>query len=223
MKRLLQVLLLACASTALATSSTDVDRVANTVALDLDGVIMNCPAPFQNSGSPARRCVSTDYSTATSRRTLTASELSLYGAWRTTDDPNYVYNWISTSGGSVNIVIVPDHSGRGQALVYLGTPAKTTVNPLQRILRLVPSTRLHGSDVMALQNRLMDVSRTDRGRGGDGWFGPVTEANVIAFQSTNGLKPTGIVDQVTWDRLFSSTAQYFSPDLVKAIAARSKK
>jgi len=223
MNRLLQALLLACASTALATSSTDIDRAANAVALNLDGVIMNCPAPFQAYGSPARRCVSTDYSTATARRMLTASELSLYGAWRTTDDPNYVYNWISTSGGSVNIVIVPDHSGRGQALVYLGTPATTTATPLQRVLKLVPSTRMHGSDVLALQNRLMDVFRTDRGQGGDGWFGPVTEANVIAFQSSNGLKPTGAVDRITWDRLFSSKARYFSPDLAKAIAARSKK
>lgn len=227
MKHLLQFLALAWASTAVAfaTSTTDVDRTANAVALSLNGVILNCPTPFQTYGSPDRRCVSTDLDAVTVRKLLSSSPLKLYGAWRSINDTHYTYNWVSTTTGSVNILVVPDLSGRGKALVYLGTPPMATATTFQRVLRLggTSTFRMHGSDVMALQNRLMDVSRIARGRGGDGWYGPVTEASVIAFQSTNGLSPTGVVDQATWDRLFSSAARYFNADLARAISERAQK
>ena len=219
---LLLLLLCSCMSVSLATSASDVERAANTVALRLDGVILNCPPPFQNYGSAGRRCVSTDLDAPSARRLLSASSLDLFGAWRSTDNPNYVYNWARSPSGYVSIILVPDRSGRGQALAFLDAPPVTTARAFQRVLRFT-APRLHGPDVMALQNRLMDVSKVARGQGGDGWFGPVTEANVIAFQSANALKPTGMVDKATWDRLFSSSARYFSPDLVRAIAARSGK
>ena len=219
---LLLSLMLSCMSVSLATSASDVERIADTVALRLDGVILNCPAPFQNYGSTGRRCVSTDLNAPSARRLLSASSLDLFGAWRSTDDPNYVYNWAMTPSGYVSIILVPDRSGRGQAIAFLDAPPVSTARAFQRVLR-VTSPRLHGADVTALQNRLMDVSKVARGKGGDGWFGPITEANVLAFQSANALKPTGVVDRTTWDRLFASSAGYFSPDLVKAIAARSGK
>ena len=68
---------------------------------------------------------------------------------------------------------------------------------------------MNGEDIRALQNRLMDVSRIPRGKGGDGWYGPVTEANVLVFQAANGLPVTGVVDTVTWNTLFSQGARYF--------------
>ena len=219
---LLLSLLLSCTSVSLATSASDVERAANTVALRLDGVMLNCPVPFQNYGSAGRRCVSTDVNASSARRLLSDSSLNLFGAWRSTTDLNYVYNWTKTPSGYVSIILAPDRSGRGQALAFLDAPPVTTARAFQRVLSLT-SPRLHGPDVTALQNRLMDVSKVARGQGGDGWFGPVTEATVIAFQSANALKPTGLVDRATWDRLFSSSAQYFSPDLVRAIAARSGK
>lgn len=37
----------------------------------------------------------------------------------------------------------------------------------------------------------------------DGWYGRRTLEAVAAFQSKSGLQCTGIVDKITWDRLFS--------------------
>lgn len=36
----------------------------------------------------------------------------------------------------------------------------------------------------------------------DGWYGRRTLEAVAAFQSKSGLQCTGIVDKITWDRLF---------------------
>lgn len=86
--------------------------------------------------------------------------------------------------------------------------APATLPAFQRTLRL-SNPRMNGEDIRALQNRLMDVSRIPRGKGGDGWYGPVTEANIIVFQAANGLPVTGVVDTVTWNTLFSQGARYF--------------
>ena len=40
----------------------------------------------------------------------------------------------------------------------------------------------------------------------DGYYGPISEAAVKAFQQANGLTVDGIVDPSTWESLFSSTA-----------------
>jgi putative chitinase len=51
-----------------------------------------------------------------------------------------------------------------------------------------------GSDVEAVQRKL--------GITADGDFGPVTQASVRAWQSANGLQPDGVVDDVTWAKMF---------------------
>ncbi|MGA1554515.1 MAG: peptidoglycan-binding protein [Ilumatobacteraceae bacterium] len=53
-----------------------------------------------------------------------------------------------------------------------------------------------GSDVVALQQVLMNAGHTLRG-GADGVFGPATHATLVAFQAANGLPTTGIVDEST--------------------------
>lgn len=219
MKRLLLALSLGLSAQAYAApTASDIDRAANTAALSVDGIISNCPAPLKTYGTSDRRCVKADLSPDTVRRMLSLSNLNLYGAWRSQEDSRYLYNWVQTSGGSVLVLVGPVAGG---SIIYLDRVAQTSAaSAFRRTLRLT-SPRMNGQDVMALQNRLMDVSKTARGKGGDGWFGPVTEANVMAFQSTNGLKVTGVVDKVTWTRLFSSNARYFSADLAKAIAART--
>lgn len=206
-----------------ATSPADVDRAANAVAVNLNGVIRPCPSPFQLLGTANRRCVAADGSSVLTRQLLSTSGLNLYGGWRSDDDPAYVYNWIQMPSGYVKVMVAPFPNRPGSALVFLDVTASSAVTApaFRRTLRL-STPRMNGADVIALQNRLMDVSKVARGAGGDGWFGPVTEANVIAFQSTNGLAPSGVVDRATWAKLFSSTARFFDPKLAKAIAERNK-
>ena len=55
-----------------------------------------------------------------------------------------------------------------------------------------------GSRVTVLQQALVDHGVTTFV---DGSFGPATETSVKTFQSTNGLEPTGIVDQATAEML----------------------
>ena len=86
----------------------------------------------------------------------------------------------------------------------------------RRTLRL-GSPRMNGEDVRTLQNRLIDMSKKARGTGGDGWYGPVTEATVMDFQNANGLRPTGTVDQRTWTALFSGSARRFGAKLAEAM------
>lgn len=82
--------------------------------------------------------------------------------------------------------------------------------PFRRVLQL-QAKRLNGSDVVAVQNRLISLMRPRPAGRGDGWYGPITAATVRAFQKANGLIPTGRVDQRTWDALFSPAAKTFSP------------
>ena len=80
--------------------------------------------------------------------------------------------------------------------------------PYKRDLWLTPDgSRMTGEDVKRLQNRLMIVSGIDLGKGGDGFFGPTTEKLVTKFQENNGLTGTGVVDQTTWELLFSGQAK----------------
>ena len=76
---------------------------------------------------------------------------------------------------------------------------------------------MNGGDVRTLQNRLIDMSKKAWGTGGDGWYGPVTEATVMDFQNANGLRPTGTVDQRTWTALFSDSARRFDAKLAEAM------
>lgn len=91
-------------------------------------------------------------------------------------------------------------------------PAAETAAPVpfRRVLG-VATPRMNGSDVLAVQNRLISLMRPARPGRGDGWFGPVTAATVRAFQQSNGLPVTGRVDQATWNRLFSASARPYIP------------
>ncbi|ADV67748.1 peptidoglycan-binding domain-containing protein [Deinococcus maricopensis] len=237
---------------AAAPTPTDINRVTEQVASTLDGVILPCPASLKNYGSADKRCIGADDGVDVVRRTLSSANLSLYGAWRSQTNTSYVYNWVKTPNGYVNVTVGPDATKRYAALLILDAPADTkassgtakpgTAGPVtgtdrtatpttkpapavtntpafRRTLRLT-SPRMNGEDIRALQNRLMDVSRIDRGKGGDGWYGPMTEANIIAFQSANGLPANGVVDAATWRALFAGSAKYFDAKVAEAIAKR---
>ena len=67
------------------------------------------------------------------------------------------------------------------------------------------SPRFYGDDVVAVQVRLHELGY-DPGTV-DGYYGPVTERAVIAFQQTNGLTVDGVVGPNTWGVLFSAAAR----------------
>ncbi|MEF2279563.1 peptidoglycan-binding domain-containing protein [Deinococcus sp. YIM 134068] len=110
-----------------------------------------------------------------------------------------------------------------QARTQPATPTATTPAPSSRDLSSVPfrrtlqlqAQRLSGTDVEALQNRLIALTRPSGGGRGDGWYGPITAATVRAFQAANGLPVTGRVDRATWDALFSENARTFAASTIR--------
>lgn len=220
-----------------ATSQRDTDDAANAAALAVDGLLSVCP-PSVRQASAAARCVTADGDLTATRKALTA-KLKLYGAWRADTDGQRVYNWVVMPSGYVNLGVVKASTGtlliltpsQSQAAQAQSTPtqaAQTTpvkpaspLPPFQRTLRLT-NPRMHGEDVRLLQLRLMEVSRVDPGKGGDGWYGPVTTANVMVFQSANGLAATGVVNTTTWNTLFSRGAKYFDAQAAQRLAGSLK-
>ncbi|MVN88569.1 peptidoglycan-binding protein [Deinococcus sp. HMF7620] len=89
-------------------------------------------------------------------------------------------------------------------------PRSVAPLPFRRTLQ-VQTQRMNGTDVLAVQNRLIALMRPVRTGQGDGWYGPVTAATVRAFQTSARLPATGRVDRGTWDALFSAAAQPFTP------------
>lgn len=245
----LGLLLVTCLGTAhAATTQRDTDATANAAALAVDGLITPCP-PSVRQASSAARCVSTEGDMTATRKAL-SSKLKLYGAWRSDSDGKRVYNWALSPSGYVNLGVVKD-GDKGSLIILVPssanaqaqatTPAPTAakpapaapkptptaqaqaapIPPFQRTLRLT-SPRMNSADIRKLQLRLMEVSRVDPGKGGDGWYGPVTAANVMLFQSANGLNPTGVVTTSTWNTLFSKGAKYFDANQAQELAKRLK-
>ncbi|GGO20919.1 peptidoglycan-binding domain-containing protein [Deinococcus humi] len=106
----------------------------------------------------------------------------------------------------------PPTAGDTASVAAAATPspgvAELAPVPFGRTLRL-QEERLNGPDVLAVQNRLIALMRPARPGRGDSWYGPVTAQTVRVFQKANGLPVTGVVDRVTWERLFSAQAQRF--------------
>lgn len=81
--------------------------------------------------------------------------------------------------------------------VPVGTPVRIEDEP-QRIQRAL-SYAIHGADVVQLQRRLRENGYFE-GRA-DGFFDRDTELAVKRFQYDHGLKPTGIADKKTIEKL----------------------
>lgn len=124
MKRFVLLLSLLEVSTAAlaAPAATDLERIVNSVALTLDGVILNCPAPYKTLGAETRRCVAAERGVGEVRRQLSASKLDLYGAWRSKDSPTYVYNWVKAADGYVSVFVGPNGGNAAGSIVYLNIP-----------------------------------------------------------------------------------------------------
>jgi len=69
----------------------------------------------------------------------------------------------------------------------------------------VTTPRINGDDITLVQQRLKDLGYVEVGEI-DGYYGPKIESAILRFQQLNGLPETGIVDQPTWEALFSPDA-----------------
>jgi peptidoglycan hydrolase-like protein with peptidoglycan-binding domain len=81
----------------------------------------------------------------------------------------------------------------GKVVAPTPKPVTTPTTGLAKYRNLVLKNGSHGAAVTALQKRLKVAA--------DGWFGPKTRAAVIAFQKSNRLPATGIVNAATWTAL----------------------
>lgn len=81
--------------------------------------------------------------------------------------------------------------------VPVGTPVRIEGRqfPIQRVLRY----EMSGADVVLLQRKLQELGYLE-GRA-DGFFNRDTEQALKRFQYDKGLKPSGIADRETIDRL----------------------
>jgi WD40 repeat protein len=82
-----------------------------------------------------------------------------------------------------------------------GMPSTPTSIPLTRNL-LLTEPAMRGDDVLALQERLLELGYTEVGEP-DGIFGTMTDEAVRNFQADHDLVVDGIVGQSTWEMLFA--------------------
>lgn len=81
-------------------------------------------------------------------------------------------------------------------------PADITTE--QALVSLFFSNGDYSDDVAKIQNRLITLGYLDGAA--DGEYGTSTETAVMGFQSNNDLAVTGVVEQTTYDKLFSDSA-----------------
>ncbi len=62
-----------------------------------------------------------------------------------------------------------------------------------------------GKEVCDIQSRLMRLNYNLGMTRADGFFGEMTEKAVKSFQARAGLTPTGVVDDLTWQKLFEES------------------
>jgi len=119
---------------------------------------------------------------------------------RTLDTSGGVYLEQQLYRGPTNFTNVLYHDWLRRTDYYPGTTqARGTPMPTPRA-SVCPMLRIGstGVDVSHLQ-ALLDSNQANLVI--DGYFGPVTEAAVKAFQASKGLSATGIVDLATWRAL----------------------
>ncbi len=116
---------------------------------------------------------------------------------------------------NLSTYLAQSHPGNAEGAPPCPAPSTTSTQPAQastegtslpaRVL-LLQEPRLVGTDVRAVQQRLVDLGYTEVGAV-DGIFGPLTEAAVRNFQAVNEDTDDGIVDEQTWTLLFSAEAR----------------
>jgi hypothetical protein len=101
--------------------------------------------------------------------------------------------------GAGQLYIVSDIDARapGSAIRNLAVLRLEAPLPFPRTLRAGDSS----PDVRKVQERLNALGYDEVGPN-NGSFGPNTEAAVRSFQQRNRLEVTGVVDAITWERLF---------------------
>lgn len=107
--------------------------------------------------------------------------------------------------------------GYEHGLLVTPTPMPTsdptpTLKPTPTPKPFVLKMRSKGDEVYQLQQRLISLGYLAENEA-DSVFGSKTEKAVKQFQSNNGTKPTGIVDQDLWDLVMSDDAIAATPEI----------
>ena len=74
-------------------------------------------------------------------------------------------------------------------------------NNYTRIIEL-QNIRMHGNDIIMLQNKLLDLNFTEIGDA-DGYYGPLTEEVIKSIQKYLGFNQNGKVDTFVWCTIFA--------------------
>lgn len=98
----------------------------------------------------------------------------------------------------------------GMAVPAGGSPVAPEPVEQRPTLRLA-TPRMRGEAVITLQQRLRDLGFNEVGTV-DGFFGPLSERAVKAFQQRNGLPATGVVGPTVWARLLADDALTALPE-----------
>ena len=72
----------------------------------------------------------------------------------------------------------------------------------KKLIELDPhGKRMHGEDIITLQTELQRKGYDIGPDGIDGWYGHDTYNAVIHYQKDNNIIPTGVVDELTWEKI----------------------
>lgn len=172
--------------------------------------------PSPNTASPTSATITTVINGVTIRKPAPSVTVTAPPVMAPTQAPNHQTNSSQANSNQPT----NGHATAPSAATVSTTPpapnaatnsaANTTLALMAftRTLQLQQS-RLHGPDVLSVQNRLIALTVGSGPSKGDGWYGPNTARTVADFQRANGLPVTGKVDKATWDKLFSPSARRF--------------
>lgn len=85
---------------------------------------------------------------------------------------------------------------------FVFTPSLFSQNFI-RIIELKNPARMHGQDILNLQNQLLALGFGEIGEP-DGYYGPLTEGVIKNIQNLSGFESDGKVNRILWEYIFNN-------------------